>query len=97
MPPAHTQGLFKQARQVLRDDGMFLGAMFGEETLYELRSALQLASLEREGILRLPCVLCNALRAPQLTSAGQPGARRYVTAMCFVQVWPLLLRFVISA
>ena len=36
-----TQSLFKQVRTVLIDDGMFLGAMFGEQTLYELRGALQ--------------------------------------------------------
>ena len=27
-----------------------VGAMFGEQTLYELRGALQLADLEREGM-----------------------------------------------
>ncbi|KAH7103058.1 S-adenosyl-L-methionine-dependent methyltransferase [Auriculariales sp. MPI-PUGE-AT-0066] len=42
-------GLFIQARQALKPDGMFLGAMFGGETLFELRTALQLAEVEREG------------------------------------------------
>uniref|UniRef100_A0A8C0GEB2 Arginine-hydroxylase NDUFAF5, mitochondrial n=1 Tax=Chelonoidis abingdonii TaxID=106734 RepID=A0A8C0GEB2_CHEAB len=35
--------------QVLKPDGVFIGAMFGGETLYELRCSLQLAELEREG------------------------------------------------
>ncbi|NXG82926.1 NDUF5 hydroxylase, partial [Stercorarius parasiticus] len=35
--------------QVLKPDGVFIGAMFGGDTLYELRCSLQLAELEREG------------------------------------------------
>uniref|UniRef100_A0A6Q2Z4V4 NADH dehydrogenase [ubiquinone] 1 alpha subcomplex assembly factor 5 n=1 Tax=Esox lucius TaxID=8010 RepID=A0A6Q2Z4V4_ESOLU len=35
--------------QVLKPDGVFIGAMVGGETLYELRCSLQLAELEREG------------------------------------------------
>ena len=34
----------------LKDDGAFIGAIFGGETLYELRGALQLAETEREGV-----------------------------------------------
>ena len=34
----------------LKDDGAFIGAMFGGETLYQLRVALQLAEIEREGV-----------------------------------------------
>ncbi|NWR34377.1 NDUF5 hydroxylase, partial [Tachuris rubrigastra] len=34
---------------VLKPDGVFIGAMFGGDTLYELRCSLQLAELEREG------------------------------------------------
>ena len=34
----------------LKEDGVFIGAMFGGETLYQLRSALQLAEIEREGV-----------------------------------------------
>lgn len=34
---------------MLKPDGVFVGAMVGGETLYELRCALQLAELEREG------------------------------------------------
>lgn len=33
----------------LKPDGVFIAAMFGGDTLYELRSALQLAELERKG------------------------------------------------
>ncbi|MEQ2210644.1 NADH dehydrogenase [ubiquinone] 1 alpha subcomplex assembly factor 5, partial [Xenoophorus captivus] len=35
--------------QVLKPDGVFIGAMVGGETLYELRCSLQLAEMEREG------------------------------------------------
>ncbi|KAM9856548.1 arginine-hydroxylase NDUFAF5, mitochondrial isoform 3-T5 [Aulostomus maculatus] len=38
-----------QILQVLKPDGVFIGAMVGGETLYELRCSLQLAETEREG------------------------------------------------
>ncbi|NWI57255.1 NDUF5 hydroxylase, partial [Calyptomena viridis] len=38
-----------QIHHVLKADGVFIGAMFGGDTLYELRCSLQLAELEREG------------------------------------------------
>ncbi|KAL8173353.1 UNVERIFIED_CONTAM: NADH dehydrogenase [ubiquinone] 1 alpha subcomplex assembly factor 5 [Gekko kuhli] len=38
-----------EIHQVLKPDGVFVGAMFGGDTLYELRCSLQLAELEREG------------------------------------------------
>ncbi|NXR21816.1 NDUF5 hydroxylase, partial [Cinclus mexicanus] len=38
-----------QIHQVLKPDGVFIGAIFGGDTLYELRCSLQLAELEREG------------------------------------------------
>uniref|UniRef100_A0A8C1MYE8 Arginine-hydroxylase NDUFAF5, mitochondrial n=1 Tax=Cyprinus carpio TaxID=7962 RepID=A0A8C1MYE8_CYPCA len=38
-----------QIHQVLKPDGVFIGAVVGGETLYELRCSLQLAELEREG------------------------------------------------
>ncbi|NXQ29474.1 NDUF5 hydroxylase, partial [Alaudala cheleensis] len=38
-----------QIHQVLKADGVFIGAMLGGDTLYELRCSLQLAELEREG------------------------------------------------
>ncbi|KAM5163533.1 arginine-hydroxylase NDUFAF5, mitochondrial [Mantella aurantiaca] len=40
---------FHEVHRVLKEDGVFIGAMFGGETLYELRCSLQLAELEREG------------------------------------------------
>ncbi|XP_031806944.1 arginine-hydroxylase NDUFAF5, mitochondrial isoform X3 [Sarcophilus harrisii] len=40
---------FKQIHYVLKPDGVFIGAMFGGDTLFELRCSLQLAELEREG------------------------------------------------
>lgn len=42
-------GTFRQIIHCLKEDGVFIGAMFGGETLYQLRSALQLAEIEREG------------------------------------------------
>lgn len=41
--------LFREINRILKPDGVFIGGMFGGETLVELRSALQLAELEREG------------------------------------------------
>lgn len=38
-----------QIFHVLKPDGVFIGAMVGGETLYELRCSLQLAEIEREG------------------------------------------------
>ncbi|XP_027034705.1 arginine-hydroxylase NDUFAF5, mitochondrial isoform X1 [Tachysurus fulvidraco] len=42
-------GALHQIHHVLKPDGVFVGAMVGGETLYELRCSLQLAELEREG------------------------------------------------
>ncbi|CAJ1052800.1 arginine-hydroxylase NDUFAF5%2C mitochondrial-like [Xyrichtys novacula] len=42
-------GALKQIQQMLKPDGVFIGAMVGGETLYELRCSLQLAETEREG------------------------------------------------
>lgn len=42
-------GALRQIHQVLKPDGVFVAAMVGGETLYELRCSLQLAELEREG------------------------------------------------
>ncbi|KAE8443933.1 hypothetical protein EG329_001243 [Mollisiaceae sp. DMI_Dod_QoI] len=41
--------LLAQINNVLKPDAPFLGAMFGGDTLYELRTSLQLADLERRG------------------------------------------------
>ncbi len=42
-------GQLVQARRALRPDGLFLGALFGGETLHELRSALAEAEVETLG------------------------------------------------
>nr|XP_045593824.1 arginine-hydroxylase NDUFAF5, mitochondrial-like isoform X1 [Procambarus clarkii] len=42
-------GCLKEVHRVLTNDGVFLASMFGGDTLYELRSSLVLAELEREG------------------------------------------------
>ncbi|TPX62767.1 hypothetical protein SpCBS45565_g06914 [Spizellomyces sp. 'palustris'] len=42
-------GTLIQAQRALKPDGVFLGAMFGGDTLYELRTSLQLAEIDREG------------------------------------------------
>lgn len=42
-------GALIQIREALVPDGVFLGAMFGGDTLFELRTALQVAQAEREG------------------------------------------------
>ncbi|KAG8825045.1 hypothetical protein FRC17_008878 [Serendipita sp. 399] len=42
-------GVLIQIREILRPDGLFLAALLGGDTLFELRTALQLAELEREG------------------------------------------------
>ncbi|KIK98313.1 hypothetical protein PAXRUDRAFT_824008 [Paxillus rubicundulus Ve08.2h10] len=42
-------GVLVQIKEALRPDGLFLGAMFGGDTLFELRTALQLAETDREG------------------------------------------------
>ena len=41
--------LLSQINQILKPDSPFLGAMLGGDSLYELRSSLQLADLERRG------------------------------------------------
>lgn len=42
-------GTFSQIINCLKNDGVFMAAIFGGDTLYELRSSLQLAELERLG------------------------------------------------
>ncbi|GAB5569427.1 arginine-hydroxylase NDUFAF5 [Prionailurus iriomotensis] len=43
------RALEQRIHYVLKPDGVFIGAMFGGDTLYELRCSLQLAETEREG------------------------------------------------
>ncbi|RWS07012.1 NADH dehydrogenase [ubiquinone] 1 alpha subcomplex assembly factor 5-like protein [Dinothrombium tinctorium] len=40
---------FLSVLNCLKKDGVFLGSLFGGQTLFELRSSLQLAEIEREG------------------------------------------------
>ncbi|ETW83776.1 hypothetical protein HETIRDRAFT_314737 [Heterobasidion irregulare TC 32-1] len=42
-------GVLVQIREALKPDGVFMGALFGGDTLFELRTALQLAEVDREG------------------------------------------------
>lgn len=42
-------GVLSQVKNCLKTDGVFLGAIFGSDTLFELRCSLQLAEIEREG------------------------------------------------
>ncbi|XP_012280977.1 arginine-hydroxylase NDUFAF5, mitochondrial [Orussus abietinus] len=42
-------GCFSKIMNILKNDGVFMAAIFGGDTLYELRSSLQLAELERDG------------------------------------------------
>lgn len=39
-----------QIMDVLKPDGVLIASMFGSDTLFELRSSLQLAETEREGV-----------------------------------------------
>nr|XP_054759374.1 arginine-hydroxylase NDUFAF5, mitochondrial-like [Lytechinus pictus] len=48
LPFPHTP-LSQQIHTALKKDGAFIGAIFGGDTLFELRCSLQLAELEREG------------------------------------------------
>nr|KAJ3420437.1 hypothetical protein HK105_005672 [Polyrhizophydium stewartii] len=42
-------GALIQARHALKPDGVFIASIFGGDTLYELRTSMQLAEIEREG------------------------------------------------
>jgi NADH dehydrogenase [ubiquinone] 1 alpha subcomplex assembly factor 5 len=42
-------GILVQIKEALRPDGVFIGAILGGDTLFELRTSLQLAEIEREG------------------------------------------------
>jgi hypothetical protein len=42
---------FVQIHNSLKNDGAFLGCMFGGDTLFELRVSLQLAETELEGVI----------------------------------------------
>ncbi|XP_060586492.1 arginine-hydroxylase NDUFAF5, mitochondrial-like [Ruditapes philippinarum] len=46
-------GCFRQVHNALKKDGVFLGCLFGGDTLFELRVSLQLAEQEKEGVSKL--------------------------------------------
>lgn len=50
-PPTYDvfSGILIQVREALRPDGFFLAGLLGGDTLFELRTALQVAEQEREG------------------------------------------------
>ena len=61
--------LFNDVYQVLKPDGVFIGAMFGGDTLYELRGSLQLADQEKTG--GLSPRISPMVRSKDLTSLLQ--------------------------
>ena len=42
-------GVLVQIKEALKPDGVFIGALLGGDSLFELRTSLQLAEVEREG------------------------------------------------
>ncbi|KAK6200368.1 uncharacterized protein RJT21DRAFT_121266 [Scheffersomyces amazonensis] len=42
-------GTLANINRILKPDGLFMGTLFGGDTLYELRTSLQLAEMERKG------------------------------------------------
>ncbi|KAI9222103.1 S-adenosyl-L-methionine-dependent methyltransferase [Blastocladiella britannica] len=65
-------GTLIQTRQCLKPDGVFIGAMLGGDSLFELRTSLQLAELEREGGVspRVSPMTVTADMASLLSRAG---------------------------
>jgi len=59
-------GVLVQIKEALKPDGVFIGAILGGDTLFELRTSLQLAEVEREGGIS-PHVspMAGALHLPQ--------------------------------
>lgn len=62
-------GLLCEVKRCLKEDGVFIGAIFGSDTLYELRCSLQLAELEREGVsFKSPLLVVMFISLLTLTS-----------------------------
>ncbi|WVR00077.1 hypothetical protein IAU59_007219 [Kwoniella sp. CBS 9459] len=60
-------GALTQVRHVLKPDGVFVGAVLGGDTLFELRTSLQLAEQERRGgIANRVSPMINPTDAPSL-------------------------------
>ncbi len=49
VPSPLVQGMLQQCRRALKPDGLFLAAMFGGDTLHELRVSCNLAEEELQG------------------------------------------------
>jgi SAM-dependent methyltransferase len=87
-------GTLWQIRQSLRPDGLFLGSLFGGETLYELRQCLAQAEQELKGGIHprvAPFVDLGA--ASQLLSRAQfnlPVADKEIFTSMYTNVFPLL-------
>jgi len=43
-------GVMREVRRVIKPDAPFIGVMFTEDTLFELRSSLQVAETEKFGV-----------------------------------------------
>lgn len=67
-------GTLIQIRHTLKEDGVFIGALLGGDTLFELRTALQLAELEREGGIS-PRVSPMTGQSLLDTSLASPGSK----------------------
>ncbi len=51
-------GVLREVKRVLKPDGPFIGVMFAEDTLYELRSSLQIAETEKFGVrIKYSCMI----------------------------------------
>ncbi|WOO76991.1 Arginine-hydroxylase NDUFAF5, mitochondrial [Vanrija pseudolonga] len=60
-------GAFTQIKHLLKPDGVFIGAVLGGDTLFELRTSLQLAEQERRGgIANRVSPMINTTDAPSL-------------------------------
>ncbi|GMK59184.1 hypothetical protein CspeluHIS016_0701990 [Cutaneotrichosporon spelunceum] len=64
-------GAFTQIRHLLKPDGVFIGAVLGGDTLFELRTSLQLAEQERRGgIANRVSPMIDTTDAPSLLNRG---------------------------
>ncbi|KAF1796041.1 S-adenosyl-L-methionine-dependent methyltransferase [Mucor lusitanicus] len=65
-------GALIQIKNSLKPDGVFIGAMFGGDTLFELRTSLQLAEVERESGIspRISPMADSSDMSRMLTRAG---------------------------
>ncbi|KAL7419155.1 hypothetical protein Q5752_005991 [Cryptotrichosporon argae] len=68
-------GTLTQIRHLLKPDGVFIGAVLGGDTLFELRTALQLAEQERRGgIANRVSPMISTTDAPSLLSRAGLGS-----------------------